>query len=84
MGVITMSNQYPYNPEAMHIRIAEFEARIEENKRRMRACDSLAFVPSMRREASVRKVVTLHDAAQLKGGDMLAVCLRRAQREGRL
>jgi hypothetical protein len=77
-------SQYPYNPEAMHIRIAEMEARIEENKRRMRACDSLAFVPSVRRESSVRKVVTLHDAAQLKSGDMLAILLRRAQADGRL
>jgi len=76
--------QYPYNPEAMHIRIAEMEARIEENKRRMRACDSLAFVPSVRHESSVRKVITLHDAAQLKSGDMLAVLLRRAQDDGRL
>jgi hypothetical protein len=79
-----MPQQYPYNPEAMHIRIAEMEARVEENKRRMRSCDSLAYVPSMRRESSVRKVITLHDAAQLKGGDMLAVLLRRAQADGRL
>ncbi len=79
-------SQYPYNPEAMYIRIAEMEARIEENKRRMRACDLLAFVPSMRRESSVRKVVTLHDAAQRSGvgAEMLALLLRRAQREGRM
>jgi hypothetical protein len=77
-------NKYPYNPEAMYIRIAEMGARIEENKRRVRACDSLAYVPSVRRESSVRKVVTLHDAAQLKSGDMLAVLLRRAQDNGRL
>ena len=77
-------SQYPYNPNAMYIRIAEMEAIREENKRRMRACDSLAFVPSVRRESSVRKVVTLHDEAQLKSGDMLALLLRRAQREGRM
>lgn len=77
-------SQYPYNPNAMYIRIAQAEAIREENMRRMRACDSLAFVPSVRRESSVRKVVTLHDEAQLKSGDMLALLLRRAQREGRM
>jgi hypothetical protein len=81
---VNKMRERPYDPEAMYIRIAEMQAIVEENKRRMRACDSLAFVPSIRRESSGRKVVTLHDAAQLKGGDMLALCLRRAQDEGRL
>ena len=82
-----MPLQYPYNPEAMYIRIAQAEAIREENMRRMRACDGLARVHSVHYQPSLRYIApTLHDAAQRPGvnAEMLRVLLRRAQAEGRM
>ena len=82
-----MPLQYPYNPEAMYIRIAHAEAIREENMRRMRACDGLARVHSQHYQPSLRPdVPTLHDLAQGTSvhAQMLALLLVRAQREGRM
>ena len=82
-----MPLQYPYNPEAMYIRIAHAEVIREENMRRMRACDGLARPHSTHYQLLLRdSVPTLHDAAQRSGigAEMLRVLLRRAQAEGRL
>ena len=82
-----MSLQYPYNPEAMYIRIAHAEAIREENMRRMRACDGLARPHSVHYQPSLRNSApTLHDLAQGTSvhAQMLALLLVRAQREGRM
>ena len=82
-----MPLQYPYNPSAMYIRIAQAEATREENMRRMRSCDGLARVHSVHYQPSLRdSAPTLHDAAQRSGvtAEMLGLLLRRAQAEGRM
>ena len=82
-----MPLQYPYNPKAMYIRIAQDEAIREENMRRMRACDGLARPHSVHYQPSLRdSAPTLHDAAQRSGvgAEMLGLLLRRAQAEGRM
>ena len=82
-----MPLQYPYNPSAMYIRIAQAEATREENMRRMRSCDGLARVHSQHYQPSLRdSAPTLHDAAQRSGvgAEMLGLLLRRAQAEGRM
>jgi len=82
-----MPLQYPYNPEAMYIRIAQAEAIREENMRRMRVCDGLARLHSVHYQPSLRNSApTIHDAAQRSGvgAEMLRVLLRRAQAEGRM
>ena len=82
-----MPLQYPYNPEAMFIRIAHTEAIREENMRRMRSCDGLARPHSTHYQPSLRdSAPTIHDAAQRSGvgAEMLRLLLRRAQAEGRM
>ena len=82
-----MPLQYPYNPEAMYIRIAQDEAIREENMRRMRACDGLGRPHSVHYQPAGRdSAPTIHDAAQRSGvgAEMLRLLLRRAQAEGRM
>ena len=82
-----MPLQYPYNPNAMYIRIAQAEAMREENMRRMRSCDGLARPHSVHYQPSLRdSAPTLHDLAQGTSvhAQMLALLLIRAQREGRM
>jgi len=70
-----------YDPNAMHIRIAEMEAICESNRRNMRACDMLARrnkLQTQRRRVADKP--TLADASLTN--PFIKMLYERAQRDG--